>query len=301
MLTPRSYSLNTSQKQSFSKPFLTLDEQLVQLKSRGMKFHDEKEAKHYLEHLNYYRLGGYWLLFESDHETHTFKENVYFEDVLNLYIFDRELRLLILDIIERIEVSIRSKFAHHLAECFGSHAHLMPELFYSSDNYYKTLSKLKSEIDRNKNELFIKHHFDKYNEELPPIWVCVEVMTLGQISNWYSNLKERKHRQAIAKDYGLDEKILSSFLHHLTTVRNVAAHHSRLWNRKFTIDFVLPSYPVELKKKLNPVSRRYIYNTLMMCEYLMNTISKDSMWKSRLEELINTHNIDTTRMGYISK
>lgn len=300
MLTQRSYFLNTSQKQSFSKPFLTLDEQFAQLKSRGMKFHDEKEAKHYLEHLNYYRLGGYWLPFESNHETHTFKENVYFEDVLNLYIFDRELRLLILDIIERIEVSIRSKFAHHLANSFGSHAHLMPELFHSSDNYYKTLSKLKSEIDRNKNELFIKHHFDKYNEELPPIWVCVEVMSLGQISYWYSNLKEREYRQAIAKDYGLDEKILSSFLHHLTTVRNVAAHHSRLWNRKFTIDFVLPNYPTELKKKLNPLSRRYIYNTLMMCEYLMNTISKDSMWKSRLENLINTHNIDTTRMGYKS-
>lgn len=300
MLTPRSYSLNTSQKQSFLKPFLTIDEQLAQLKSRGMKFNDEKEAKHYLEHLNYYRLGGYWLLFESDHETHTFKENVYFEEVLNLYIFDRELRLLILDIIERIEVSIRSKFAHHLAKCFGSHAHLTPELFYSSDYYYKTLSNLKSEIDRNKNELFIKHHFDKYNEELPPIWVCVEVMSIGQISNWYSNLKERKHRQAIAKDYGLDEKILSSFLHHLTTVRNVAAHHSRLWNRKFTIDFVLPNHPSELNQKFNQISKKYIYNTLIMCEYLMSTINKDSMWKSRLEELINSHKIDTTRMGYKS-
>lgn len=300
MLTPRSYSLNTSQKQSFSKPFLTIDEQLAQLKSRGMKFYDEKEAKHYLEHLNYYRLGGYWLLFESDHETHTFKENVYFEEVLNLYIFDRELRLLILDIIERIEVSIRSKFAHHLAKCFGSHAHLKPELFYSSDYYYKTLSNLKSEIDRNKNELFIKHHFDKYNEELPPIWVCMEVMSIGQISNWYSNLKERKHRQAIAKDYGLDEKILSSFLHHLTTVRNVAAHHSRLWNRKFTIDFVLPNHPSELNQKFNQISKKYIYNTLVVCEYLMSTINKDSMWKSRLEELINLHKIDTTRMGYKS-
>lgn len=200
MLTPRSYSLNTSQKQSFSKPFLTIDEQLAQLKSRGMKFYDEKEAKHYLEHLNYYRLGGYWLLFELDHETHTFKENVYFEEVLNLYIFDRE----------------------------------------------------------------------------------------------------RKHRQAIAKDYGIDEKILSSFLHHLTTVRNVAAHHSRLWNRKFTIDFVLPNHPPELNQKFNQISKKYIYNTLVMCEYLMSTINKDSIWKSRLEELINLHKMDTTRMGYKS-
>lgn len=298
MLTQRSYFLNPSQKQSFSKPFFTLDEQLAQLKSRGMKFHDEKTAKHYLEHLNYYRLGGYWLPFEANHETHTFNDDVYFEDVLNFYIFDRELRLLLLDVIERIEVSIRSKFAHHLAQIHGAHAHLKPELFYSKIKYSKTILNLKSEIDRNKNELFIKHHFDKYNEELPPIWVCVEVMTLGQISNWYSNLQERQERQIIAKNYGLDEKIFSSFLHHLTTVRNVAAHHSRLWNRKFTIDFVLPKHPVVLNKKFNQASKKYIYNTFVMCEYLMNTISKDSMWKIKLEKLIQDHSVDTQKMGY---
>lgn len=290
--------MNTSQKQSFSKPFFTLDKQLAQLKSRGMKFHNEKKAKHYLEHLNYYRLGGYWLPFEANHDTHTFKDNVYFEDVLNLYVFDRELRLLLLDIIERIEVSIRSKFAHNLSKIHGPHAHLKPELFYSKTKYAKTILNLKSEIDRNRNELFIKHHFDKYHEELPPIWVCVEVMTLGQISNWYSNLQERQERQIIAKYYGLDEKVFSSFLHHLTTVRNVAAHHSRLWNRKFTIDFILPRRPKNLNEKFNQSSKKNIYNTLVMCEYLMDKISKDSMWKNRLEKLLQEHKIDTQRMGY---
>ena len=299
MLTPRSYFLNTTNKQSFLKPFLTIEQQINQLKSRGMNFHDEKKAKYYLENLNYYRLGGYWLIFEENHDSHKFKENTYFEDVLNLYIFDRELRLLLLDAIERIEVSIRSKLAYLLAENFGSHAHLKPEIFSSSLKYEKTFSKLKAEIDRNKSEIFIKHHLDKYNEELPPIWVSVEVMTMGQISSWYSNIKDRKYRQIIAKYYGLDEKILSSFLHHLTIVRNTSAHHSRVWNRKFTIDFSLPNFPKELNEKFNPSSKKYIYNTLIMCEYLLNIISEDSNWRKKLDDLILKHNIDVKLMGFV--
>ncbi len=298
MLTPRSYFLNTSLKQSFNKPFLNLDEQIEQLKSRGMKFHDEENAKHYLGNLNYYRLGGYWLLFKENHATHSFKKETFFEDVLNLYIFDRELRLLILDAIERIEVSIRSKLAYYLANSFGSHAHLKPEIFLSPLKYARTLTKLKSEIDRNRHEVFLKHHLTKYNEKLPPIWVCVEVMTMGQISNWYSNIQERQYRQEISRYYGLDEKILCSFLHHLTTVRNASAHHSRIWNKKFTIDFTLPNNPKELGNKFNSSRKKYIYNTLVMCEYLMNIISEKSHWKQRLDDLIKKHKIHTKRMGY---
>lgn len=123
-------------------------------------------------------------------------------------------------------------------------------------------------------------------------------MTMGQISSWYSNIKDRKYRQVIAKYYDLDEKILSSFLHHLTIVRNTSAHHSRVWNRKFTIDFVLPNLPKELNKKFNPSSRKYLYNTLVMCEYLLNIISEDNSWKKRLDDLILKHNVDIKRMGY---
>jgi len=295
MLTLRSYFLNFIKKQSFSKPFLTIEEQI---KSRGMKFRNEEKAKKYLENLNYYRLGGYWLIFEKNHEKHEFYENIYFEDIVNLYLFDRDLRLLFLDAIEKIEISIRSKLAYHLAKKFGSHAHLKPEIFLSSLNYSKTLIKLKSELDRNKKEVFIKHHFEKYNEELPPIWVSVEVMTMGQVSNWFSNIKNRKYRQIIAKSYNLDEKILSSFLHHLTVIRNMSAHHSRLWNKKFTIDFILPNFPKELNEKFNYQSKKYLYNTLVMCDYLLNIIDENNNWKKRLDDLISEYKINTKNMGF---
>ena len=94
------------------------------LQARGMAIADPSEALFYLQHLNYYRLGAYWLPFEADHSTHQFRPGTRFDDVLNLYMFDRELRLLVLDAIERSEVSLRGQWAFHLAHQHGVHAHL---------------------------------------------------------------------------------------------------------------------------------------------------------------------------------
>ena len=93
----------------FTKPAKSFVEQVQLLQSRGMIVDDVQESIFYLQHLNYYRLSAYWLPFELDHKTHQFKPDTKFEDVLRLYIFDRELRLLVLDGIERIEVSVRSQ------------------------------------------------------------------------------------------------------------------------------------------------------------------------------------------------
>ncbi|WP_198306084.1 Abi family protein [Arcobacter vandammei] len=289
--------MNPTKKQSYSKPFLSIEEQIKQLKSRGMKFQNEDNAKNILENINYYRLAGYWLIFEKNHENHIFFPNTYFEDILNIYTFDRELRILLLEAIERVEISIRTKLAHILSKYFGSHPLLNQDIFLSS-SYYDNLSKLKNEINRNRGEIFIKHNLEKYIEDLPPIWVCVEVMSLGQVSHWFSSIKDRKYKQYIAKSYDLDEKILSSFLHHLTTVRNTVAHHSRLWNKKFTVDFILPKFPKELNKDFNQNSRKYIFNTLVMCEYLLNKIDVDNSWKKRLDNLILKYNINNKKMGF---
>ena len=279
---------------NYSKPFLTITQQIEQLKSRGMQFADEEKARYYLENLNYYRLSAYWLPFESDHKTHTFKEGTSFERVLELYIFDRELRLLMLDAIERVEVSVRTRFAYEISQKYGSHPHLDESLFNSAYHYNKTLSKLKSEIDRSK-EPFIKHFKEKYSEDFPPIWASVELMTLGQVSNWFSLVKLRQDRQLISKYYGLDEKVLASFLHHLTIIRNICAHHSVLWNKKLTLEFVIPK---NMQEKFNKDEKRKLFNTFVMIEYLMDKISSDNHWRERLEALVDKYNIDRDTLGY---
>jgi abortive infection bacteriophage resistance protein len=284
-------------KQSYSKPFLTIEEQILKLKNRSMLFSNEEKAKQTLQNINYYRLSGYWLIHEQDHNTHQFKKNIYFEDILNTYIFDRELRLLFLEAIERIEVSIRTKFAYELSNKYGSHFHLEPSIFYCPVKYAQTIVKLKSEVNRSK-EICVVHFKNKYKETLPPIWSSVELMTLGQISNWFDNIKLRQDKQQVAKFYNLDEKVLSSFLHHLTIVRNISAHHSRLWNKRFTFGFTLPKFPTELSNQFNVNKHKYLYNTIIMIHHILKQIDSNSNWLEKINDKIIKYNIDKERMGY---
>lgn len=76
-------------KRPFAKPATTYAQQVAKLQQRGMVVGDHQSAEFYLQHLNYYRLGAYWLPFEADHATHALKPGTRFEDVLNLYVFDQ--------------------------------------------------------------------------------------------------------------------------------------------------------------------------------------------------------------------
>lgn len=284
-------------KRSFTKPPATYRRQIELLQQRGLIIDDEPRAEFYLQHLNYYRLGAYWLPFESNHAEHQFKPGTRFDDVLNLYIFDRELRLLVLDAIERIEVSVRAQWAYQLAHQHGPHAHLDSNLAQHRDRWQKNLDKLSEEVKRS-DETFIRHLLATYSEALPPVWAVCEVMSLGLLSRWYNNLKPMPTRRAIAKSYEADQAVLASWIHHLSLVRNVCAHHARLWNREFTITPVLPrSKPAYLANEGQPNSRK-LYNTLLIILHFMNVISDKHHWRQRLIDLIGNHAVPTAPMGF---
>ncbi|RME59189.1 Abi family protein, partial [Candidatus Parcubacteria bacterium] len=145
---------------------------------------------------------------------------------------------------------------------------------------------------------FIRHLLDKYDEELPCIWAAVEVMSLGQISRWYADLNARRDRKVIADEYGMDERVLRSFLHHLTTVRNLCAHHARLWNREFTFTPRLPRRPAHLARSLNAAAPRRMYNTLTMTAYLLDIICPGHHFRHRLLGLMEKHHIAPGAMGF---
>ena len=256
---------------------------------------DCQEAGHYLSHLNYYRLSAYLLPFERDHATHQLTPGTTFDQVLNLYVFDRELRLLVLDAIERVEVSIRTRLAYTIAHQHGPHAHLDESLFKAKWNHAWNVRNLKKEAAQSR-EVFIRHLVNKYDEALPPIWAVVEIMTFGQLSKWYANLSSGADRNRVAHTYDMDEINLVSFLHHISTVRNVCAHHSRLWNREFTFTFKLPRQrPAALVVEMNIQDHgcKRLYNTLVVLAYLMDVTCPGHHWKKRLIALIEEHNIDS--------
>jgi len=288
----------------YSKPPTTLSDQIGLLRSRGMRV--SANAEHFLRHIGYFRLRGYWIPLEEagSHNTHRFRAGVTFDDVLRLYVFDRELRLLLSDAIERIEISVRNQWVDVLAHDHGAHAHLDSGLFRSQRQFGRCLAELASEYDRSK-EVHIKHYKKKYGEpDLPPLWAAVDIMTFGQFSHWLSNLKRKSVRAKIARPYGLDEEVLASFLHHLTVVRNICAHHGRLWNRSMTVTFKLPrSKPAALIEAIDHgpdpnQAPRKLYNTLVMTAWFLDCISPDHHFRQRLCDLIDTHQIETSAMGF---
>lgn len=277
------------------------------LKDRGLIIQDEEKAKFYLAHLNYYRLTAYCIPLYKDRCQPPFVTGASFDDVLNLYIFDRELRLLVLDAIERFEVSLRTQFAYHSSLIQQSaHPHLQSDYYSCIVEYSKYLSKLDGDIGRSKEE-FIRHFRKKYSDPAPPIWAVVELMTMGQLSKWFSIIKRPSDRQSIANTYGLDESILKSFCEHITLVRNHTAHHTRLWNREFTVTFKIPSgkkVDANLRQGLiqpssnNDRRLRKIYNTFVMLAYLMKIVCGENHWKEKLKALMMKHQIDNTSMGF---
>lgn len=265
---------------------------------------DEQKAAFYLSQLNYYRFAAYCLPFEQDHASHQFQAGTGFEGVFNLYVFDRELRLLVLDAIERFEVSLRTQLAYHLSHNHTTaHPHLKPQIFHNPVIYGACLNKLDNDINRSREE-FIKHLTQKYEELQPPIWAVVELMTMGQLSKWFSNIEARADRQAISRIYRLDEKVMTSFCEHLSLVRNHAAHHARLWNRDFTKTPMLPRQGdqtlINSLFNLPDTDRRLrkLYNTFVLLAYLMNTICGENHWAMRLKELIDSHHVDPAKMGF---
>ena len=151
---------------------------------------------------------------------------------MTLYIFDRELRLLVLDAIERVEVALRAQWAHHMAMTYGSHGYLDGDHYANKNKHDSRVKRLKAEFRRAK-DTFARHYRKKYTKtEQPPVWMAAELMSFGLLSKFYGDLDQRRDRQAIAKAFALDEIVFTSFVHHISVVRNTCAHHGRLWNKR---------------------------------------------------------------------
>jgi len=276
----------------------TFPQQLSLLESRDLLIEDKPFALHRLAHANYFRLNCYRHPFLIPH-SESFLEGTTFDQLWEIYRFDHRFRLLMLDAIERCEISFRTQWAYHLAHIHGPQAYENPAIHRNQYDHQKTLTKLDTEIRRSTEDFLSPHRGPAAPR--PPIWMVCEVMSIGQLSALYDNLAAPSDRQIIADNYGFDEKVLRSFLHHLTVVRNVCAHHARLWNRRFAVTFTLPKKkPAHLHLNFHS-DVRTIYNTLVVLTALLDQIEPGQHWTPRLISLLGEHSWDTSpHMGFPS-
>lgn len=281
----------TENIKSYDKPWLSYEDQLKKLIERGLIVTDEDKAINYLERIGYYRLSGYWFpLRERDSNRQVlddFKPNARFQDVINLYVFDKNLRLLALDALERIEVALRVDVSHSLGKK-DVFAHVKSELLANNfKKHKKWVQKHENQINRSK-EKFIKHYKNKYGFPLP-VWVACEVWDFGTLSFLFAGMIP-DDKNAIAKKYGVSNgKVFESWLRSLNYLRNVCAHHSRLWNLNIVDQPKLP--PISEVSWVAPFmnnTRAKARPFLLLCivKHLLTVINPSSTWNVRLEKLL---------------
>jgi len=268
------------------------------LKSRGMIFPDENKALHLLERIGYYRLSSYWYPLYADKKNHIFKNNANFETAFNLYKFDRELRKIISAEIEKIEIAVRSKMIYELSIAYNPFWIEDVNLFSSADNFKITLDKIIEEYSRS-NEEFIISFKSKYTNQLPPSFIILEITSFGTLSRLYRNLKSSRAKRNIAKSFGLSDTVFDSWLHSLTSIRNMCAHHSRVWNNLLKIQPLLPRKPKNKWFKNKNIHTNRIFYVLSIIVYFLNSVNPNHTFKQKLEKLFLKYpNVDKSAMGF---
>ncbi len=294
---------------TYNKPYLTFEQQLDLLKRRGLDVADDARALFYLQHIGYYRLSAYWypmrqLVPSQGNSTLSsrldkFQPGCTFEQALSLYVFDKRLRLLALDAIERIEVALRVDVAYLLGEK-DPFAHKNPKLLNqelinkkqsgADCTFYQSWIKRNDHCRDNSKEDFVKHYKEKYDVPFP-IWVVVELWEFGMLCTFFQLMK-RNNKDTIAARYKIfNGKIMESWLRTLRFVRNVVAHHSRLWNKNLVYQPKMPKLGAmphfdPIIGQPNVGSRVFVVLCILL--YLMRTISPNSSWPIRLRQLLDS-------------
>lgn len=288
---------------NYNKPATTLEQQVHLLKERGMHVPDPERAIHYLRHIGYYRLSAYWLPFEQprsrqDARSHRFTSGTTFDDVLDRYVFDRKLRILALEALERIEVSIRACWVNAFSLRHGVHGYLDANHFRCPYWHATQLSRVATDL-KNSHEVFVQHYRRKYTSPgLPPMWAMAETLSFGALSGWIQTTRNTGIQTELMRHLKLPTmEIVHGVLHNLSYLRNLCAHHARLWNRQFVKTYPRIKKIPEMCSPEAPEGKyRSVNNHLIMLRHLMLQINPKTSWPSRLVKLLDSQDEDT-RLG----
>lgn len=281
----------------YTKRPLTIYEQINKLEQRGLNFSDKEEAKSYLQHISYYRLRAFTYPFQNndplaDHEF--LRDDIDFKDIIDLYVFDRRLRNLIFNELEKIEIALQSQLSLEYSVKFKDAFWYLNRNLYSKTeerDYSNLICDIKNDVRRS-DEDFIKHYQHKYdNPEMPPSWMSLEVVSFGTLSRLYKMLDKTTEKRNVAKFFGIgDEDVLINWIHAFSNLRNSCAHHSRIWNRRFIIHLKLPyntSRQFLTRESIKTLKQNKIFVLLSAIKYIVDIISPGNSFKKNIKLLLN--------------
>lgn len=286
---------------NYTKPPLSTYEHLQLLKERGLEISDEDRAIKFIDSIGYYRLSGYMYHLQSADGDHRFQEGITFNQIIDTYHFDKKLRMLLLDYLERIEVSLRAIITNKFSLEYGFFWYTDVRLYDKREVFDLIQAQLHDSVADEK-EQFIKAFKTKYTaERLPPSNMALELLSFGKLARLYDGLKSDGCKNSIAGNFDLPSSILASWLIYLNNVRNVCAHHGRLWNRRITAD--RPIIPTRKKYAFTGYwdehSNTTLYGVITLVTKLLNSISPNHRFLQKLMVLMDDFPLINKRfMGF---
>lgn len=273
----------------YDKPPLSFEEQADLLIKRG-HIADKTLLVSRLKNVNYYRLSGY--LYPYRQANDNFKSGTTFEQVWRHYAFDRRLRILIMDALERVEVGVRTQLIYHFSHKYGAFGYCQRDNFpkLEPERFDKWIKEIRDEAGRSR-EKFVEHFYARYGDchnDLP-LWMLGEIMSFGKVLTMFNGVDD-SIRKLIAGHYETEDEVLISWLGTLNVIRNICAHHGRLWNRELGYKPYIPKKQKHPEWHIPvPIPQNRIFGILTILRYLLRTIAPQSKWETRLLALLDEY------------
>ncbi|MGM9841015.1 MAG: Abi family protein, partial [Candidatus Limisoma sp.] len=279
--------------------YMSPNDMVSLLQQRGLEIDEPQRVSHYLLNIGYYRLSAYMYPFLRPPKTeHHFKQGSKFQDALNLYRFDKKLRLFLFNEIEKVEISLRSTVANLVAKETDNIFWMTDATMFANGNKFRKTMDLVDKELRNSKEEFIIHFKEKYSNPYPPAWILVEILPLGVVTRIYENLADNSLRKKIAARFGLSVPVFTSWITVITLTRNACCHHARVWNKENAISPMIP-------RRLNGnwitfnVSPKRIYYNICIIKWFINIVSpKNDMLEHLKSILADYPMVDIRAMGF---
>ena len=233
-------------------------------------------------------MSGYWYPLLEDRQNHIFKPGSTFEQAKMLYEFDSHLRHIVLSAIERIEIAVRTQMAYVMSQAHDGYWFTDGSLFSNSSQHAKTLTSIHDEFQRS-DEQFVKSFRRKYSDSLPPSWITLEITSFGTMSILYQNLKPGRSKRDVAAAFGVSDTVFVSWLHTLVYVRNICAHHARLWNRTLGVRPLMPRQPRNTFIPQPSTGTQRTYFVLAIIRYWLNLIEPSNTLPQDLTRLFSLY------------
>ena len=283
----------------YTKVYSSPSELVTLLQSRGLHIENVVRAENYLRHIGYYRFSAYlYPLLTTPKQDHVFKSGAAFDQALNMYRFDRHLRMLMFNEIEKIEIAVRSAIVNITSHETGNPFWMTdPSCFYDASIFVKTKQLIDAELGKSRED-FIEHFRNTYTDPYPPAWMLAEILPLGVLTRIYNNIKSNQIRKKIAQEFSLGVPVFNSWMTIIAVARNNCGHHARVWNRTFALRVLTQRRMVRPWITIS-VNQKKAYFSLCIIKYFLNIISPGNDMKSKIDALLSAYPaIDINAMGF---